>query len=146
MILLDTTILVYAVGADHQLRAPCRDMIGLIGGGRLAATTTVEAIQEFAHVRARRRGRTDARRLAASFADLLGPLVQPDADDLAAGLGLFERHDELGAFDGVLAAAVLRRPHLTALASADQAFADIDGLLHLDPAQPDFLRSATADR
>ena len=144
MILLDTTILVYAVGAEHPLRKPCRDMIEHIGDGRLAATTTVEVIQEFAHVRARRRGRADARRLATSFADLLGPLPQPDADDLATGLGLFERHEPLSAFDGVLAAVVLSRPHLTALASADQAFASIDGLRHLDPARPDFLRSSIA--
>ncbi len=66
MILLDTSVLVYAVGGEHPLREPCRRVVNEIGAGRLAATTTVEVIQEFAHVRARRRGRTDERGLSPS--------------------------------------------------------------------------------
>ena len=55
MIVLDTTVLVYAKGIDHPLRQPCRKLIDLIADGRIEATTTVEVIQEFVHVRARRR-------------------------------------------------------------------------------------------
>ena len=110
MILLDTTVLVYAVGGEHPLREPCRRIVNEIGAGRLVATTTVEVIQEFAHVRARRRGRADARALALEFVALLSPLIQPAESDLARGLELFEHHDALGAFDGVLAAGY-RRAH-----------------------------------
>ncbi|PZU44179.1 MAG: VapC toxin family PIN domain ribonuclease [Microbacterium sp.] len=138
MILLDTTVLLYAVGSDHALRAPCRALIEAIGDGSVAATTTVEVLQEFAHVRARRRGRTDAAALAERYAALLAPLTPVDAEDLAAGLREFRQHDALGAFDAVLAATVLRREHLTALVSADRAFAGIPLLSHLDPAAPDF--------
>jgi uncharacterized protein len=134
LILLDTTVLVYAVGDDHPLRAPCRAVIESIGAGGTAATTTVEVIQEFAQVRARRRSRADARSLAIGFVDLLAPLVVPDVDDLAKGLELFERHEELGAFDAVLAAVVLGRDHLTGLMSADRVFRVVDRLQHLDPA------------
>lgn len=52
MIDLDTTILVYAKGADHPLRDPCRRLIAAIEEGRVLATTTSEVIQEFVHVRA----------------------------------------------------------------------------------------------
>ncbi|MFT3851507.1 MAG: type II toxin-antitoxin system VapC family toxin [Ilumatobacteraceae bacterium] len=138
MILLDTTILVYAVGDEDRLRAPCRALVEAIGDGRVAATTTVEVIQEFTHVRARRRTRTDAAGIARRYADLLAPLVAVDGDDLARGLELFEQRPSLGAFDAVLAAVAQRRPHLTALASADRAFAGLDGVTHLDPATPDF--------
>ena len=134
MILLDTTVLVYAVGGEHPLREPCRRIVNEIGAGRLVATTTVEVIQEFAHVRARRRGRADARALALEFVALLSPLIQPAESDLARGLELFEHHDALGAFDGVLAAVVLERDHLTGLMSADRAFSGIAGLTHHDPA------------
>lgn len=133
MILLDTTVLVYAVGGDHPLRAPCRRVIEEVGKGDIAATTTVEVIQEFAHVRAHRRGRTDASALSRHFIDLLTPLVQPDESDLARGLAIFERHDALGSFDAVLAAIVLERDHLSGLMSADRAFSAIPGLDHLDP-------------
>lgn len=138
MILLDTSVLVYAVGTEHPLRGACRSLIALIGEGRIAATTTVEVLQEFAQVRARRRGREDAAALTERFALLLTPLITVDQDDLLLGLREFRQHDSLGAFDAVLAAVVQRRDHVTALASADRAFSGIPGLVHLDPAAPDF--------
>lgn len=136
MILLDTTVLVYAVGAEHPLRPPCRQLVEAVRDARLSATTTVEVIQEFAHVRGRRRPRHDAAGLAADFARLLEPLVIIDDGDLHAGLRLFRDTDVAGAFDAVLAAAALRR-QVAALVSADRAFASIDGLPYLDPALPD---------
>jgi predicted nucleic acid-binding protein len=36
MIVLDTTVLVYAKGADHPLRAPCRELIAALASGELA--------------------------------------------------------------------------------------------------------------
>jgi predicted nucleic acid-binding protein len=42
MIVLDTTALVYAKGADHPLRDPCGELIEAIAARRLAATTPVE--------------------------------------------------------------------------------------------------------
>ena len=140
MILLDTTILVYALGADHPLREPCRAVVTAIGDGRLSATTTVEVLQEFAHVRARRRGRADAASLTTQYATLLAPLVVVDADDLTDGLRLFREHERLGSFDAVLAAAARRREHIVALLSADRAFAGIDGVAHIDAADPEMPR------
>ena len=143
MILLDTTILVYAVGDDHQsARNRAALLVGAIRDGLIAATTTVGAIQEFAHVRARRRPRADATNHARQYAQLLAPLVAAEAADLDRGLDLFERHRSLGAFDAVLAAIVERRAHLTAFVSADSAFSALDGVTHLDPADPGFPYSA----
>lgn len=136
MILLDTTVLVYAVGTDHPLRTPCRSLIEAIGAGRLAATTTVEVIQEFTHVRARRRGRGDATDLARRYLDLLAPLLAPADDELRRGLDLFSTDPALGAFDAVLAATALTADHIDTLVSADHAFASIDGIIYVDPADP----------
>ncbi len=138
MIILDTTVLVYAVGSDHPLREPCRSIVAAISEAAIAATTTVEVVQEFTHVRARRCGRTDAADTARSYAALLAPLLVVDADDLSAGLDLFAHHDQLGAFDCVLAAVALRRRTPT-LVSADAAFSAIGALHHVDPAEPDLL-------
>lgn len=137
MIVVDATVLVYAVGADHPLRDPCRDLVAAVVAGEVQARTTSEVIQEFAHVRARRRSRRDAAQLAGSYADLLAPLLPVDADDLGEGMALFERSDSLGAFDCVLAAAARRRS-ADAIVSADTAFATVRGLRHLDPGDPDF--------
>lgn len=131
MIVLDTTVLVYAVGDDHALREPARAIVSAVEQGGIHATTTVEAIQELVHVRARRRDRTDAAGLGRAYATLLGPLLHPGEDDLADGLRLFERHDGLGAFDAVLAAIALNAG-AHAFVSADRSFAAVRGLPWVD--------------
>ena len=120
MILLDTTVLVYAVGTEHPLRDPSRRVIEAIGDG-LPATTTPEVIQEFAHVAARRRSREQAASWAAAYVDLLSPLAVVGEQELASGLRLFESVEQLGAFDAVLAATALEH-EVDALVSADVAF------------------------
>lgn len=136
MIIVDTTVLVYAVGAEHPLRAPSRHVVTAITDGEIDATTTAGVIQEFAHVRARRYGRADAVRHAQLYVDLLPPLSPVGRDELRNGLRLFEQHSELTSFDAVLAAVALNRD--AQLVSADRAFATVPGLRHADPAGPDF--------
>jgi predicted nucleic acid-binding protein len=131
VIVLDTTALVYAVGDVRSLREPAQLVFQAIERGAVQATTTVEAIQEFVHVRARRRGRRDAAALARAYADLLSPLLHPSEDDLVAGLRLYQRHDELGAFDAVLAAATMSAGG-DALVSADRSFAVVRRLPFVD--------------
>ena len=132
MIVLDTTVLSYAVGGEHPLREPCCRLLAAHGDGRVEATTTVEVVQEFVHVRARRRSRADAvalgRHYLAAFA-----LLATWPEDLDLGLTLFERHPTLGAFDAVLAAIALNR-HAEALVSADRAFGGVPNLPWVDPA------------
>jgi len=135
MIIVDTTVLLYAVGEDHALQEPCRRFVDMVGDG-LQATTTVEVIQEFAHVRSRRRTRLDAGRLARYFSGLLSPLLSPTAADLVDGLALFEGRADLGSLDSVLAAVSMRRS--MTLASADRAFASVPGLSHVVPGTPEF--------
>lgn len=131
MIVLDTTVLVYAVGDDHELRAPAQAIVAAVESGSAQATTTVEAIQEFVHVRARRRGRKDAAVLGRAYATLLSPLLQPSEEHLVAGLRLFERDEAVGAFDAVLAAAAIATG-ADALVSADRSFAAVRDLPWVD--------------
>lgn len=147
MIVLDTTVLVYAVGGDHALRDPCRRLVDAIGDGRVVATTTVEVIQEFVHVRARRRDRTDAASLGRAWIGLLSPLLPVSRDDIEAGLGLFERHGELGAFAAVLAAASVSAG-ADAFVSAETAFAAVPALRLVCPGTApfdDLVDNASAD-
>ncbi len=131
MIVLDTTVLVYAVGDAHQYREPCRRLIAAIESGAVDATTTHQAVQEFAHVRARRRSRADAVELASAYIDLLSPLLTVDEADVGNGLQLFGEHERLGAFDAVLCASALAAD--ASVVSADRAFARIPGLRHVVP-------------
>lgn len=132
MIAVDATVLVYAVGKEHQLRAPCQRLIGAISGGEILATTTVEVIQEFTHVRARRRGREDAAGLARDYIELLSPLLIVEEPDLREGLRLFEETPGTGAFDAVLAAAA-DAAGAGALVSADAGFSAVAQIRHVFP-------------
>lgn len=132
MIVLDTTVLVYAVGVEHPFREPCRQLIAAIADGTVAGTTTVEVIQEFTHVRARRRGRADACDLARDYIELLTPLLVVEETDLREGLRLYEEGTGFGSFDAILAAAA-RASGAGALVSVDVAFSAIPGIRHVVP-------------
>jgi hypothetical protein len=139
LIVVDTNVLVYAVGAEHDLRASARRLMRAVAAGTVAATTTAEVIQGFAHAFARRRGRTLAVVQASRYVEGLSPLLRPRREDLEAGLSLFERHPRLHAFDCVLAAtAVSRDPR--AFVSADRGFADVDGLPFVELGSPELDR------
>jgi len=132
VIVVDTTVLVYAVGADHPLRAPCQQLVRGIVDGRVLATTTIEVIQEFTHVRARRRDRKDAAGLARDYIELLSPLLIVEETDLREGLRLYEEGAGFGSFDAVLAAAA-RAAGAEALVSADAGFSGIAAIRHVVP-------------
>ena len=134
MILLDTSVLGYAVGIEHPLRQPCRQLLRAHGDGRVEATTTIEVIQEFVHVRARRRSPRDAVTIGRQYMAAL-PLLVTRAEDLELGLTLFEQQPALGAFDSVLAAVALNQ-QLEAVVSADQAFGHVPKLRWVDPMSP----------
>jgi uncharacterized protein len=142
MILLDTTVLVYSRGGEHPLRKPAEALLRSVGAAEVQASTTVEVLQEFAHVRARRRDREDAARLTRDFATVLSPLTTVHADDLHAGLELFRQHAQLGAFDAVLAACAARTGQL--LVTADAAIADVVGSGAIELADPALLEQARA--
>jgi predicted nucleic acid-binding protein len=136
LIILDTTVFVYAVGVEHQLKKPSARLLEAVQSGAIHAGTTAGVLQEFAGVRARRRPRSDAASLARDFAALLSPLQRVEEDDLELGLRIFERSDQLGSFDAVLAAVAINRD-AKALVSSDHGFRGVRSLRHVDLAGPE---------
>ncbi|MGQ0840825.1 type II toxin-antitoxin system VapC family toxin [Actinokineospora sp.] len=126
---MDTTVLVYAVGGEHPLKQPCLD---LIRARTDSLTTTAGVLQEFVHVRSRRRPRSDAVELASAYLKLFSPLLDVPEPAVHEALDLLERHEDLGAFDAVLAATA-RLAGCTALVTADRAFEAVDGLTVVYP-------------
>ena len=122
----------YALGSEHPLREPCRRLVVAIGDGHLAATTTTDVIQEFAHAYSRRRPRTAAAAHARRYLSLLAPLLSATDVDVEEGLRLFELYDELDAFDAVLASIALAN-RAEALVSADRAYESVRELHHVAP-------------
>ena len=143
MIVLDTTILVYATGDVHPARNDSLRLLEAIAHGRIEGTTTIEVIQEFVHVRARRQSRAEAAKSARSFADLLSPLLVIHEAIVEAGLRIFERSNSLGAFDSFLAATAIASG-ADALVSADGGFSSVPRLMHVVPGTAEFDRLLAA--
>lgn len=135
MVLVDTPVLVYAVGGPHPLRRACQRVVSAQRRSRMDGAVTLEVIQEFAWVRARRRVRTEAVGLARRYRHLF-MLLTATPRELELGLHLFQSYPRLGSFDAVLAAVALSRS-AEALISTDRAFGDVPELGWVDPASPD---------
>lgn len=121
------------------MREPARRLMTAVVEGSVAASTTTDVIQEFAHVVSRRRPREEAGADARRYAAIFGPLVSPQADDLIAGLRLFVRAERLGVFDAVLAATAIAQ-EVTAFVSADRAFAGVPKLPFVELGAPELDR------
>ena len=137
MLVVDTTILRYAAGAEHPLRDACRRLVDRFLARDIDLATTVEVIQEFAHGCARRRSREAAVLLARDYARIL-PLISTVPKDLELGLAIFESTPTLGAFDSILAATAINH-RAEALISGDQAFGEVTRLRWLDPRSPEIV-------
>lgn len=132
--LYDTAVFVYAIGADHEYREPCRQLVALAGDGVIVGDASVELLQELVHVRARRTGdRAGSVRLARRVASLCR-LQSVEPEDLTMALRLFETHEALGARDAVHAATALNRG-IDAIVSPDRDFDGVPGLERIDPAE-----------
>lgn len=133
--LFDTMVFVYAVGTEHRLRAPCREILERAGRNELAGHASVALPLEFAHQRARRTGdRTLAFRLAEQIGGLCR-LIDATSEDLELALHLGGRHDGLDATDALYAASALNRG-LGAILSSDRGFDAVPGLERVDPSDP----------
>lgn len=131
--LYDTAVFVYAVGADHPYRGPCREIIERARRRELAGEASVELVQEFAHVRLRRTAdRHEAIDLAHAVAGLCR-LHDFAKEDLPLTLALLRQHDGLAVRDACFAATALNH-EIDAILSPDPAFDAVAGLERIDPA------------
>lgn len=129
----DTAIFLYAVGDDHPYREPCRRLVSLAADGHLQGEASVEIIQEFVHVRWRRRGhRQQAVREAADIS-LLCSLHDLTEADLRRALRLFNQAKSLHMRDAIHAATALNRG-VQLIVSPDDGFDEVPGLTRIDPA------------
>jgi predicted nucleic acid-binding protein len=131
--LYDTSIFIYALGAEHPYKEPCREIVRKAAVGDLQGEASGDLLQELLHQRFRRtgdrRGAAEAARNAAKLA--WWHPVEPN--DVQRGIDLFEAHPDLNARDAVFAALAINRG-IDAILTTDRAFDGVDGLERIDPA------------
>ena len=130
MLLLDTSVLVYATGTDHPLREPAIRLLRDITAQQTVATTTPEVLQEYAHVRGKRLDRPSTLAQAERLAGLLAPLTVVGQEDVSQALRLWSKTPAIGAFDAVLASMALARNW--SVVSSDRGFGSVPGLAWVD--------------
>jgi uncharacterized protein len=132
-VLLDSNVILYAIGGEHPYAEPCRRIIALAGDGDVELEAPVDLVQEILHHRTRRLG--DRRQAAADAlaAAKLCKLHAVEPSDVIAAAELFAGSPRLSARDAVFAA-VAKRHGLDAILSADSDFDGLDSLHRVDPA------------
>lgn len=129
-VLIDTSVLAYALGAEHEHRAACRRLLSEFHR-TLRPHASVEMIQELVFHRLRR---TDRRRAVSAGRQVaqavtLHPFDQPI---LQVALSLIESTDDVRGRDAVHAATGLAIG-VDAIVSTDAAFEAIPGLTWWTP-------------
>jgi predicted nucleic acid-binding protein len=130
--LIDTNVFVYALGADHPYREPCREILRRQGAGEIVGGVTPTVLAEVVHQRLRQTGdRGEAARRGAQVAAACRVYSTEQADAQLAW-ELYERVAELDAFDALLAAVGLNRG-VDMVISADRGFDHVSGIERIDP-------------
>jgi predicted nucleic acid-binding protein len=132
--LLDAAVFIYAVGADHPFRDPCRRLLDPDHLVAYGGEASVQAIQELLHQRARRTGDRAGAAATARAAAGVCPLHELTQADLSLGLRLFGAVPRLSGRDALHAATALNRD-IGTIISPDAAFDDVPGLRRLDPVE-----------
>lgn len=129
--LIDANVFLYAIGAEHGYRDPCRAIVERLARGELAGEVSVEILQEIVHVR-RRRGERDAGERVREI-EAWGILVHAfDVGDLNTALALLDEQPDLHTRDAIHAATARNRG-IELIVSADADFDRLPGLQRIDP-------------
>ena len=129
---VDTAVLMYAVGADHPLREPCRRILRRIADGELDATTSVEVVQEILHRFLALRRTTQGAEIATDALDLFAPLLPVTYAVMRRMPALVTRYPALGARD-LVHVATCQHEGISEIISPDRGFDTVEGLARLDP-------------
>jgi predicted nucleic acid-binding protein len=138
-VLVDTNVILYAIGGPHPYAEPCRRILTLAGEARIGLEAPTDLLQEVLRHRARRLGDRRQASVEALAAAGLCRLHAVEPRDAVHAAELFAGSDRLSARDAVFAAVAIRHD-LETILSADTDFDELPGLRRLDPADSVTLR------
>lgn len=130
---VDTAVLIYAAGAAHDLREPCRRILLEIGSNVLEATTSVEVVQEILHRYMSIRRPDVGRQLATETMDVFAPVLPVTHAVMRRVPDLAERYPDLSARDLVHLATCIHEG-ITEIVSPDRGFDQVTEVRRIDPA------------
>lgn len=133
-VFVDSAVMMYAAGSEHPLREPCRRILDRVGRGELAATTSVEVVQEILH-RYRSIGRADGGiELAVHTLDTFAPVLPITHALMRRVPALAERYPDLATRDLVHVATCIHEG-ITDIVSTDRGFDQVHEIRRIDPTE-----------
>jgi len=124
----------YAAGAEHPLREPCRKALERAVASRIALVTDAEVLQELLHRYFAIDKPEVARSVYQSTTRLCDEILQVGETHTARALELLMRHRRLSPRDAIHIATMESRG-LRRLLSTDQDFDGISEVIRIDPAR-----------
>lgn len=129
-VFLDTNVFLYAIGAQHPLKAASQRVLERVGEGELDAVSSTEVVQEILYVLTRRGFRETGLKLARHATQLLGGLLPVTQDDLLTACDLIELYPGLSTRDAIHAATMLNNG-ISEIITADCHFDEVRGIRRL---------------
>jgi predicted nucleic acid-binding protein len=132
MILIDTSVILYAAGASHPNKTPSVALLGKVAAGEIEATIDVAVLQEILH-RFRAIGQwTDGRRVFDLTRQLFPDVIPISVPALDRARRMLDADPRLMAREA-LHAAVVMIGGMEAVCSYDRDFDRIMGLVRQEP-------------
>jgi predicted nucleic acid-binding protein len=125
----------YAGGAEHPLRHPCRQLLEKVAAGEVRAAISTEVIQEILHRFRPSAAPVIGERMARAALDLFAPVLPITHRTMERALRLAASHPQLSSRD-CTHAAVCQEEGITAIVSPDRGFDVVGALTRVDPAEP----------
>jgi uncharacterized protein len=132
ILFIDTNIVMYAVGAEHPLKAPSVSLLDAIARGRIRAVTSVEVHQEILHRYSALGQRDRAVEVCVSFLEIVPDVLPVTRDDINTALTLHREHPALPTRD-IVHLATMHRHGIHHIVSADRHFDLVSDLSRIDP-------------
>lgn len=131
-IFIDTSVIMYANGADHEFRASCARIMSGIGDGEVPAVTSVEVVQEILHRFLSIRQPALGIDIANLTLDVFAPVVPVTHAVMRRVPELAERYPDLQARDLVHLATCVHEG-ISDIVTADRGFDAVHELRRRDP-------------
>ena len=134
MKLIDTNIIIYAVGRPHSYRGPCARILREASVDVNGYTIDAEVLQELLHVYTMRAERSRALRVFDRTLRLFPSPLPIGRSELVRARDLMEQHTQLSSRDALHAAVVMTRD-LEGIVTTDRGFRMVPGLEVFDPTE-----------
>ncbi|MGH3872189.1 MAG: type II toxin-antitoxin system VapC family toxin [Pseudonocardiaceae bacterium] len=129
---IDTSVIMYAGGAEHPHRAACRRVLERVADRSIDAVTSTEVVQEILHRFAHGRRET-GQRMARSVLDLFDDLIPVDLQSIGGAVGFYTGYPHLSARD-VLHVATCVSSGISEIVSVDGGFDAVAEVRRIEPA------------